>query len=147
MSPHRIGDQWMFLTLSSVIQSNLIHRMRQLVEERVVWRNAFGSWRVDETRVESRKSQMERIAHRQRNRDRHEPGASEICKTDALWALLYFILHSSFLSNWSARFGLFVFSFHLLLVVLGLPCCTWAFSRFRVWASHHDGSSCCRARA
>ena len=66
---------------------------------------------MDETRIEARKSQMERIAHRQRNRDRHEPGAFEICKTDVLWTLLYFVLHSSFLSNQSSRFGLFVLAF------------------------------------
>ena len=53
---------------------------------------------MDETRVESRKSPMERIAHGQRNRDRHEPGASEICKTDVLWtpAVLYSTFFLSF---------------------------------------------------
>lgn len=90
---------------------------------------------MNETRIEARKSQMERIAHRQRNRDRHEPGAFEICKTDVLWTLLYFILRSPFLSNQSSRFGLFVFNFYLLLVVLRLPCCTQAFSSCDVWVS------------
>ena len=65
-------------------------------------------------------------------------------------------LRSSFLSNQSSRFGLFVFNFYLLLVVLGLPCYAWAvsgcstwglLSRCSVWASSCDVFSCCRAQA